>query len=213
MWSQCFDCVANFEAFSSFCFHLFLFCQPFFPHCYSFCSPHQDFEKISEFFKANYKVELTEKDMCVKGWNWGTAKFSGKFFRIAALIMSEVLMMISGVKINSQFKFSLLFNINLESYEDEVSCFSPNCLVSSFHRATVILRSQWQHSVWGPTVQRFPVCHREERSHSGVSPEWRHRSLPYGGPILRPTQSVWWTARSCGGDKGCFTSAFLFVFF
>ncbi|KAK7922088.1 hypothetical protein WMY93_008990 [Mugilogobius chulae] len=36
-----------------------------------------DFEKISEFFKSNYKVELTEKDMCVKGWNWGTAKFSG----------------------------------------------------------------------------------------------------------------------------------------
>ncbi|XP_029918186.1 FACT complex subunit SSRP1a isoform X2 [Myripristis murdjan] len=36
-----------------------------------------DFEKISEFFKANYKVELTEKDLCVKGWNWGTAKFSG----------------------------------------------------------------------------------------------------------------------------------------
>uniref|UniRef100_A0A4W5L1G3 FACT complex subunit SSRP1 n=1 Tax=Hucho hucho TaxID=62062 RepID=A0A4W5L1G3_9TELE len=36
-----------------------------------------DYEKISEFFKANYKVELTEKDMCVKGWNWGTAKFSG----------------------------------------------------------------------------------------------------------------------------------------
>ncbi len=38
---------------------------------------HQDFEKISEFFKANYKVELMEKDMSVKGWNWGTAKFSG----------------------------------------------------------------------------------------------------------------------------------------
>ncbi|XP_034545975.1 FACT complex subunit SSRP1a isoform X2 [Notolabrus celidotus] len=36
-----------------------------------------DLEKISEFFKANYKVELSEKDMCVKGWNWGTAKFSG----------------------------------------------------------------------------------------------------------------------------------------
>uniref|UniRef100_A0A8D3BC93 FACT complex subunit SSRP1 n=1 Tax=Scophthalmus maximus TaxID=52904 RepID=A0A8D3BC93_SCOMX len=36
-----------------------------------------DFERISEFFKANYKLELTEKDMCVKGWNWGTAKFSG----------------------------------------------------------------------------------------------------------------------------------------
>ncbi|XP_062852360.1 FACT complex subunit SSRP1 isoform X2 [Trichomycterus rosablanca] len=36
-----------------------------------------DFEKISEYFKANYKVELSEKDLCVKGWNWGTAKFSG----------------------------------------------------------------------------------------------------------------------------------------
>lgn len=38
----------------------------------------QDFEKISEYFKDNYKVELTEKDMCVKGWNWGTAKFNGQ---------------------------------------------------------------------------------------------------------------------------------------
>ncbi|XP_028824163.1 FACT complex subunit SSRP1a isoform X3 [Denticeps clupeoides] len=37
----------------------------------------QDLEKISDFFKANYKVELVEKDMCVKGWNWGIAKFSG----------------------------------------------------------------------------------------------------------------------------------------
>ncbi|TRZ00765.1 hypothetical protein DNTS_004480 [Danionella cerebrum] len=36
-----------------------------------------DFEKISAFFKANYKVELEEKDLCVKGWNWGTAKFAG----------------------------------------------------------------------------------------------------------------------------------------
>ncbi|XP_038148507.1 FACT complex subunit SSRP1a isoform X1 [Cyprinodon tularosa] len=36
-----------------------------------------DFEKISEFFKVNYKVELSEKDLSVKGWNWGTAKFSG----------------------------------------------------------------------------------------------------------------------------------------
>ncbi|XP_045071819.1 FACT complex subunit SSRP1 isoform X2 [Coregonus clupeaformis] len=36
-----------------------------------------DFEKISEYFKAHYKVELSEKELCVKGWNWGTAKFSG----------------------------------------------------------------------------------------------------------------------------------------
>ncbi|XP_041958896.1 FACT complex subunit SSRP1 isoform X2 [Alosa sapidissima] len=36
-----------------------------------------DFEKIQEYFKVNYKVELTDKDLCVKGWNWGTAKFGG----------------------------------------------------------------------------------------------------------------------------------------
>ncbi|XP_027865166.1 FACT complex subunit SSRP1a isoform X1 [Xiphophorus couchianus] len=36
-----------------------------------------DFEKLSEFFKSNYKMDLSEKDMSVKGWNWGTAKFSG----------------------------------------------------------------------------------------------------------------------------------------
>ncbi|XP_047210521.1 FACT complex subunit SSRP1a isoform X2 [Girardinichthys multiradiatus] len=36
-----------------------------------------DFDKISEFFKVNYKLELSEKDLSVKGWNWGTAKFSG----------------------------------------------------------------------------------------------------------------------------------------
>lgn len=43
----------------------------------------QDFEKIMEFFKTNYKVELTERDMSVKGWNWGTAKFSGKSANIS----------------------------------------------------------------------------------------------------------------------------------
>ncbi|XP_041930341.1 FACT complex subunit SSRP1a isoform X2 [Alosa sapidissima] len=36
-----------------------------------------DLDSIAAFFKANYKVELVEKDMCVKGWNWGTAKFAG----------------------------------------------------------------------------------------------------------------------------------------
>ncbi|KAG5263512.1 hypothetical protein AALO_G00265640 [Alosa alosa] len=36
-----------------------------------------DLDSIATFFKANYKVELVEKDMCVKGWNWGTAKFAG----------------------------------------------------------------------------------------------------------------------------------------
>ncbi|MBN3305407.1 SSRP1 protein, partial [Amia calva] len=36
-----------------------------------------DLEKISEYFKTNYRLDVTEKDMCVKGWNWGTAKFTG----------------------------------------------------------------------------------------------------------------------------------------
>nr|XP_015209471.1 PREDICTED: FACT complex subunit SSRP1 [Lepisosteus oculatus] len=44
--------------------------------CHALLCP-QDFEKISEYFKNNYRVELMEKDLCVKGWNWGTAKFGG----------------------------------------------------------------------------------------------------------------------------------------
>ncbi|MGH0186958.1 UNVERIFIED_CONTAM: hypothetical protein FKN15_023276 [Acipenser sinensis] len=33
---------------------------------------------MSNYFKANYQVALTEKDLCVKGWNWGTARFGGQ---------------------------------------------------------------------------------------------------------------------------------------
>ncbi len=55
--------------------HCFITCFKFSALFYA-----QDLEKISEYFKANYKVELVEKDMFVKGWNWGTAKFNGQCF-------------------------------------------------------------------------------------------------------------------------------------
>ncbi|XP_065367490.1 FACT complex subunit Ssrp1 [Calliphora vicina] len=34
-------------------------------------------EKLGKFIKKTYKQDLVEKEMCVKGWNWGTAKFQG----------------------------------------------------------------------------------------------------------------------------------------
>lgn len=37
----------------------------------------QDQEKISKFFKNNYKHDIAEKELCLKGWNWGTARFQG----------------------------------------------------------------------------------------------------------------------------------------
>ncbi|XP_033063411.1 FACT complex subunit SSRP1 isoform X1 [Trachypithecus francoisi] len=37
-----------------------------------------EFEKLSDFFKTHYRLELMEKDLCVKGWNWGTVKFGGE---------------------------------------------------------------------------------------------------------------------------------------
>uniref|UniRef100_A0A8D2MAK2 FACT complex subunit SSRP1 n=1 Tax=Zonotrichia albicollis TaxID=44394 RepID=A0A8D2MAK2_ZONAL len=40
--------------------------------------PTQEFDKLSDFFKAHYCLELTEKDLCVKGWNWGTVRFGGQ---------------------------------------------------------------------------------------------------------------------------------------
>lgn len=41
--------------------------------------PTQEFDKLSDFFKAHYCLELAEKDLCVKGWNWGTVRFGGEF--------------------------------------------------------------------------------------------------------------------------------------
>lgn len=36
-----------------------------------------DQEKIAKFFALNYKKDMLEKELSLKGWNWGTAKFSG----------------------------------------------------------------------------------------------------------------------------------------
>ncbi|XP_014232855.1 FACT complex subunit Ssrp1 [Trichogramma pretiosum] len=36
-----------------------------------------DQEKIAKFFKTNYKKDMLEKELSLKGWNWGTAKFCG----------------------------------------------------------------------------------------------------------------------------------------
>ncbi|XP_045517908.1 FACT complex subunit Ssrp1 [Pieris brassicae] len=34
-------------------------------------------EKVAKFFKTNYKKDMLEKELSLKGWNWGTAKFNG----------------------------------------------------------------------------------------------------------------------------------------
>ncbi|XP_017070495.1 FACT complex subunit Ssrp1 [Drosophila eugracilis] len=34
-------------------------------------------EKLGKFIKDAYSQEMVEKEMCVKGWNWGTARFMG----------------------------------------------------------------------------------------------------------------------------------------
>lgn len=37
----------------------------------------QDREKVAKFFRNNYKLDMLEKELSLKGWNWGTAKFLG----------------------------------------------------------------------------------------------------------------------------------------
>lgn len=34
-------------------------------------------EKIAKFFASTYKKDTLEKELSLKGWNWGTAKFNG----------------------------------------------------------------------------------------------------------------------------------------
>ncbi|XP_014244293.1 FACT complex subunit Ssrp1 isoform X2 [Cimex lectularius] len=36
-----------------------------------------ELDKIAKFFKNKYQQDLLEKELSVRGWNWGTAKFSG----------------------------------------------------------------------------------------------------------------------------------------
>ncbi|KAM5142487.1 FACT complex subunit SSRP1 [Mantella aurantiaca] len=37
-----------------------------------------EFDKLSDYFKTHFQVDLVEKDMCVKGWNWGSVRFGGQ---------------------------------------------------------------------------------------------------------------------------------------
>lgn len=32
---------------------------------------------MAKFFKTNYNKDMLEKELSLKGWNWGTAKFNG----------------------------------------------------------------------------------------------------------------------------------------
>ncbi|CAO1443169.1 unnamed protein product [Diamesa serratosioi] len=34
-------------------------------------------KKIAEYFKKNYKLEMLEKELSMRGWNWGTVQFNG----------------------------------------------------------------------------------------------------------------------------------------
>ncbi|KAK9512299.1 hypothetical protein O3M35_000757 [Rhynocoris fuscipes] len=36
-----------------------------------------DLEKVAKYFKTKYSQDLSEKELSVRGWNWGTAKFAG----------------------------------------------------------------------------------------------------------------------------------------
>ncbi|CAG9860341.1 unnamed protein product [Phyllotreta striolata] len=36
-----------------------------------------DKEKIAKFFTNSYKIDMLERELSMKGWNWGTAKFNG----------------------------------------------------------------------------------------------------------------------------------------
>lgn len=36
-----------------------------------------DEEKIASFVKKNYQMDMLEKELSLKGWNWGTANFTG----------------------------------------------------------------------------------------------------------------------------------------
>lgn len=36
-----------------------------------------EYQKLKDFYKKHYEIELQEQELCVKGWNWGTPNFDG----------------------------------------------------------------------------------------------------------------------------------------
>ena len=40
-------------------------------------STYQDQDKLAKFFSNTYKKDMLEKELSVKGWNWGRADFQG----------------------------------------------------------------------------------------------------------------------------------------
>ncbi|GJQ87576.1 Ssrp [Trypoxylus dichotomus] len=39
-----------------------------------------DKEKIAKYFSNTYKIDMLEKELSLRGWNWGTAKFYGSVY-------------------------------------------------------------------------------------------------------------------------------------
>ncbi|XP_059482130.1 FACT complex subunit Ssrp1 isoform X2 [Neocloeon triangulifer] len=52
----------------------------------------QDQDKLAKFFKKNYEKDMLEKELSLKGWNWGTAKFLGSqlSFDVGSLTAFEI---------------------------------------------------------------------------------------------------------------------------
>jgi structure-specific recognition protein 1 len=44
---------------------------------YRFTGFKEDEKKLAEFFKKHYNLEMLEKELSMRGWNWGTVHFSG----------------------------------------------------------------------------------------------------------------------------------------
>ncbi|XP_050437170.1 FACT complex subunit Ssrp1 isoform X2 [Adelges cooleyi] len=51
-----------------------------------------DQEKIAKYFKNTYKLDMLEKELSIKGWNWGSSKFNGAIlsFDIGNLTAFEI---------------------------------------------------------------------------------------------------------------------------
>lgn len=36
-----------------------------------------DYDKLQTYIEKTYRLDLEPKELCLKGWNWGTANFDG----------------------------------------------------------------------------------------------------------------------------------------
>lgn len=91
----------------------------------------QEVEKVAKFFKSKYSHDLSEKELSVKGWNWGTAKFAGSILSFDVNNLTAFEIPLSNVSQCTTGKNEVTVEFHQVSYTPFVQCLTVYIPVKS----------------------------------------------------------------------------------